>query len=369
MEHRTTLLLAALALLGPACGHKGDPLPPLRRTPPAPQAFRLAQRGDAVELRATAPAASVDGVAYEALAIEFLHVEGMKDLEKAGLRREVPAVPGAPVVATLPLPKAGTTVRAAARAVAGGDRGQRTLTLALVVQLPPEAPHDLTAALAASGVRLSWQGVRPQAVAPPALASAPTAPAASPAPAGATPSSAEAKAGGVGPGDSPAGGGQGGFFVYRRVGAASYSEPLVGEPLEQPQLEDTGAPAGATVCYVARAVASTNPLVESAPSNEACVTVRDIIAPETPGGLAVLPRDNGLEVLWSPSPEPDLAGYRVYRTAPGGQPERVAELATNRASWLDESARPGVPYRYAVTAIDAAGNESAPGEPVEASLP
>jgi fibronectin type 3 domain-containing protein len=111
------------------------------------------------------------------------------------------------------------------------------------------------------------------------------------------------------------------------------------------------------------------PLVESAPSNEACAEVRDIAPPAVPAGLAVLPREGGLEILWSPSPEPDLAGYRVYRAAGDGAPERVAEVAAGRASWLDESARPGVDYRYAVTAFDAAGNESGRTEPVEATLP
>jgi len=163
--------------------------------------------------------------------------------------------------------------------------------------------------------------------------------------------------------------GQGGFFVYRRVDEAAYDAPLGDAPLDRPSFEDTGVPPGATACYVVRAVASTDPLVESAPSNEACVAVRDIAAPATPAGLAVLPRDAGLEVLWSPSPETDLAGYRVYRTAPGGQAERVAELPTNQASWLDGTAQRGVEYRYTVTAFDAAGNESAPGEAVEASLP
>jgi hypothetical protein len=364
MPDHKALIFATLALLGPACGHRGDPLPPLRRTPPSPQDFRLAQRGEVLELRATAPAASMDGVAYEALSIEFLYVEGMGDLEKAGLRRAAPAVPGAPVAVTLPLPAAGTTVRAAARGVAGGDEGQRTLTLALVVQAPPEAPHDLTAALAETGVRLSWQGVRPKAAAQPVLA--PALPAGASAPAAST---APAKGGGAETAEAAAGGRLGGFLVYRRSGPADYAGPLRAEPLETPELEDTGAPPGSTLCYVVRAAASTSPLVESAPSNEACVTVRDIAAPATPAGLAVLPRDNGLEVLWSPSPEPDLAGYRVYRTAPGGQAERVAELPTNRASWLDETAQRGVEYRYAVTAFDAAGNESAPGEPVETSLP
>jgi hypothetical protein len=134
-------------------------------------------------------------------------------------------------------------------------------------------------------------------------------------------------------------------------------------------MSDTLAPTGTTACYVVRAVASIQPLVESAASNEACVEVRDVAPPAAPAGLAVLPRDGGLEVLWSPSAEADLAVYRVYRAAEGGAPERIAEVGPGRAAWLDESARRGVAYGYSVTAVDQAGNESARTEAVEASLP
>jgi hypothetical protein len=383
MRPRLALLLAAVAAVGPACGHRGDPLPPLRRTPPAPQEFRLAQRGDALEVRVIAPTASVDGVAYQALAIEILYAEGQQDIEKRGRRHTVPAAPGGRVVETLPLPAPGAGVRVAARAVAGRERGQRTLTLALVARTPPEAPRELAAVLAEDGVALSWRGARPKALAPlqatPPGASSPAAPA-MPAPAKPSAQAAakpEPPAAGTAGGGTPAaeaepapeGPRTSGFFVYRRLGGEAYDAPLVEEPLERRGLTDTLVPRGATACYVVRAVASTEPLVESAPSNEACVDVRDIAPPAAPAGLAVLPRDGGLEILWSPSAEADLAGYRVYRAAPGGAPERIAEVGTSRAAWLDETAERGVVYRYSVAAFDQAGNESERGEPVEAALP
>ncbi len=341
----------------------------------------------------------MDGVAYATLTVEFLQAEGQQDLEKAGRRHAVPAIPGSWVVETLPLPAPGTTVRAAARGVAGGEKGQRTLTLALVAQTPLEAPRDLAVVLAEAGVALSWRGVRPKEVAPPALAPIPAAPpgaavrpptpgppkpppgasppakpAAPPPPpeARGEPAPSTAKAGAepaAGTETAAVGPRRHGFFVYRRLGSAAYGAPLVEEPLKQRSLSDTVVPRGETACYVVRAVASTEPLIESAPSNEACVEVRDVTAPATPTGLAVLPREGGLEILWGPSAEPDLAGYRVYRTAPGGTPQKIADVEPNRASWLDDTAERGVGYRYAVTALDQAGNESPPTEPVEASLP
>jgi hypothetical protein len=382
MRRHPALLLAALATFAPACGHRGDPLPPRRRTPPPPQEFRLAQRGDALEVRAVAPSASVDGVVYDALTVEFLWADGPRDLEKAGLRRAVPAVPGTRVVATLPLPPPGAMVRAAARGVAGGKRGPRTLTMALVTQAPPEPPRELVAALAEDGVALSWRGARPKAVVSPAQSPArpagpPSAPGASPAPPAAPAPAERATPGAEGPGGPPAAESgtapeaprTSGFSVYRRLGSEAYDAPLAEEPVERRGLTDTLVPLGVTACYVVRAVASTEPLVESASSNEACIEVRDIAAPAPPAGLAVLPREGGLELLWSPSAEGDLAGYRVYRAAADGPNEKLADVGADRTAWLDETAARGVVYRYAVSALDQAGNESEPTEPVEASLP
>src|SRR5512140_2744666 len=167
MTTRPPLLLAGVLLLLPACGHKGDPLPPLRRTPPALAAFRLAQRGDALELQATAPAASVDGVVYDTAGVEFLYGTGQADIEQAGRRLPVRVAPGARAATTLPLPAPGTLVRAAARGIERGERGPRSLTMALVAQPPIEPPRELTATLAEGGVELGWKGARPKEVAPP----------------------------------------------------------------------------------------------------------------------------------------------------------------------------------------------------------
>jgi hypothetical protein len=160
-----------------------------------------------------------------------------------------------------------------------------------------------------------------------------------------------------------------GFHVYRRVGTESYRLPLAQQPLAAPNAIDETAPEGVTACYVVRAAASVDPLVESAASNEVCLEVRDISPPAPPTGTAVLPRERGLEVLWTPAPEADLASYRVYREAPGEPRRSLAEVEAARSAWLDESARPGVVYLYDVTALDRAGNESPRAQAVEASLP
>jgi hypothetical protein len=385
---RTALLTAALVAASLACGHRGDPLPPLRHTPPGLAEFRLAQRGDALEVTLLTPAASVDGIAYERLVVEILFAQGEKDLEKAGERREVLAYARQRVVETLPLPAPGTIARAAARGIVGREKGPRTLTMALIAQTPIAAPRELRARLVADGVRLDWVGELPKpvsaAVLPPRMPGAPVQP---PAPgarpvASRPPESAPPRAapelGKPEAAQDPARAGaravtvevrKAGFHVYRRVGTESYRLPLAQEPLEEPSATDTQAPQGATACYVIRAAASVDPLVESGASNEACLEVRDIQPPAAPTGTAVLPRERGLEVLWTPSPEDDLAGYRVYREAPGEPRSRVVEVEAARSAWLDATARPGVVYQYDVTAFDRAGNESPQSPAVEASLP
>jgi hypothetical protein len=158
-----------------------------------------------------------------------------------------------------------------------------------------------------------------------------------------------------------------GFLVYRRAGSAAYTTPLTPRLHEAKGLKDTTAPEGQKVCYVVRAVASHEPLVESAPSNEACLDVRDIAPPAAPTGLAVLPRERGLELVWTPNTEEDLALYRVYREGPGEPKKRLAEVEAGQATWTDTSAKPGVTYRYTLTAVDRSGNESPATPAVEAN--
>ncbi len=348
------LASALLSTLG-ACGHRGDPLPPLRHTPPQLQEFRLAQRGDALEVSVRAPVASVDGIAYESLIVELLFAQGEKNLEKAGERREVLALPRQRIAVTLPLPAPGTIVRAAARGVVGREKGPRTLTMALIAHSEVTPARELVARLAEDGVELAWSGELPKPVAaavlPPRVPGAPVR--VPPVQAVAVPDEERSA----------------GFLVYRRVGAATYAGPLARAPLEALEATDTSAPQGVTVCYVVRAAASLEPLLESAASNEACLEVRDIAAPGVPSGLAVLPRERGLELIWTPSPEDDLASYRVYREAPGEPPGRVAEVVASRSAWIDEKAKPGVTYLYTLSAVDRSGNESGATPAVEASLP
>jgi hypothetical protein len=73
-----------------------------------------------------------------------------------------------------------------------------------------------------------------------------------------------------------------------------------------------------------------------------------------------VPAANGVSLAWDPSPAPDLASYRLYRDG--------AFLAGGLAAtaFTDMPVAPGVPRRYAVSAVDRNGNESVRSEAVEA---
>lgn len=367
--------LGVLALLLPgllACGKRGDPLPPRRRIPAPVTGLSLAQRGARIEIAFQAPGASTDGARLPAIEMEVLVAQGDGDFEKLAARRTRRAQPGETVVEAVPVPAPSTTVRVAVRARAGSRSSVRTPVAGLVAQVPPAAPRTLTAELVPQGVALGWKGPRPEPVkaalptpAPAGPAAAPSAPAS--APTGPLPPP-------TAPGDeaveAPAAAPPfpGGFSIYRRSADGVYTRPL-GPPVEGKAFTDTTAPLGQEVCYQVRAVASLEPLVESDPTEQACVKVRDVAAPGPPTGVTVLLAEGGLEVSWSPSAESDLAGYRVLRASGDGPAEPLAEVAPNQTQYVDTGAVQGVAYSYRLVAFDQAGNVSPPSEPVEGVRP
>src|SRR5882724_10320851 len=136
--------------------------------------------------------------------------------------------------------------------------------------------------------------------------------------------------------------------------------------------QDTAFEFGKSYLYVLRSVISTNGLpLESDDSQHVMVTPRDTFPPAAPQGLVAAllpgatPESSAVELSWSISLETDLAGYRVYRSEQENIRGQLltAELLLTPAD-RDTSAEPGHHYWYTVTAVDRAGNESAPSAPV-----
>ena len=87
--------------------------------------------------------------------------------------------------------------------------------------------------------------------------------------------------------------------------------------------------------------------------------VADLSPPMSPIGLVAVPASNAVDLAWEASQAGDLEGYTVYRRSEGELLlEALVTLGASDTSYLDDTVNAGVFYDYAVTARDAAGNES-----------
>ena len=84
----------------------------------------------------------------------------------------------------------------------------------------------------------------------------------------------------------------------------------------------------------------------------------DTEPPGPPTGLVATPAELEAQLSWNANSEPDLAGYRVYRsTTQGSGYEEVTSALITDTSYTDPVGAEGTCY-YVVTAEDVAGNES-----------
>ena len=65
----------------------------------------------------------------------------------------------------------------------------------------------------------------------------------------------------------------------------------------------------------------------SDPSETAKITPKDTFPPAAPSGLRAAAAPSSVELSWERSAEADTAGYRVYRGVPGGEFEKLADVA------------------------------------------
>jgi hypothetical protein len=144
-----------------------------------------------------------------------------------------------------------------------------------------------------------------------------------------------------------------------------------------PEYDDTGFDYGKTYVYVVRsAVNEGGKLLESDDSRPLILTPKDIFPPGAPQDVvaAVLPGGQGnakvVDLSWGINVETDLAGYRVYRSEREG--ERGPLLTPGwlpSSAYRDSDVNSGRRYWYTVTAVDQAGNESAPSAALFVEIP
>jgi hypothetical protein len=119
--------------------------------------------------------------------------------------------------------------------------------------------------------------------------------------------------------------------------------------------------------------------LRSAVSPPVTVAMRDTFPPPAPSGLEAVPggataADRSIDLSWTPDTDADLAGYFVYRQEVDlqgqvtGTVTRLNITPVVGPAYRDQTALAGHRYAYRVTAVDTAGNESAPSADVQETL-
>jgi len=125
--------------------------------------------------------------------------------------------------------------------------------------------------------------------------------------------------------------------------------------------EDTDFRFGVTYSYRIRTIAQFGAdTVESDNSVAVTVEARDVFPPPVPANLIAITGAGRVDLTWDASAAADLAGYNVYRRAESTPTYRRLTAAPLLAqSFADTGLVAGTKFFYAVTAVDAKGNESA----------
>lgn len=86
----------------------------------------------------------------------------------------------------------------------------------------------------------------------------------------------------------------------------------------------------------------------------------DTAPPSAPTGVTAAVEASGVRVQWAPNPEADLRGYHVHRAlAAKGLFARLTTTPVTLESFVDATPPDTLLAWYAITAVDASGNESA----------
>ena len=363
------LLIAVFCIAG--CGAPGEPTPPSPPVATAINDLSAHQAGDGAQLTFTMPTKAITGDRLaQPPAVEILRgtpkPDGSPDLKSF---RVVYTIPGSLVESYLaegqvqftdPIAPEefkthpGDTVVYVVRARASAKKASANSNAVTVRIFPvPEHIAALGARVMETAIELRW--------------------------------SAPARTSGGGP--LPA---ISGYSIYRGeldpasvdaatkdITQAKWKAPLkLLGPSDSNSYQDSSFEFGKTYLYSVRSltVVDGNTL-ESSDSSPAVVAPRDIFPPAAPQGLvaAVLPgAEPGtllVDLSWSINLETDLAGYRVYRSGEqGARGQLLTPDLLPTPSVRDSSVQIGKRYWYSVTAVDRAGNESTPSEPVAVDI-
>jgi hypothetical protein len=389
MSSRTggLLLVSALSLLpwAAGCGKQGPPLPPLRNVPATTKDLAAVQQGPRILLTFSYPQVTPAGIALQGISTvevwsasrpalggtastmdprEF--APAGKLLQKVTGADLTAATTGSRIEISLPLPELTAPLPATPPAAKAAPAPATTPTAATAAPPTPPAPPVPTPLATYYAVRTFGRtGGDPSdfsnlaSVVPKAPPSAPEH------------VTVTARADGIQVEWSPAQGTVVGYNIYRRnAQERSNGKPIHTSGAAEKSWLDNTARFGQSYIYTATALAQQTPPIESGIASEREIHYVDRFAPPPPGELVALAEAGRVRLVWRASDADDLAGYIVYRRAgTGGAFERVTAQPVVAAEYVDSNVTKGQTYTYRVTAIDQAGNESAPGGEVRADAP
>jgi len=375
-------LLVVVVFAGIACGKRGDPRPPVPIIPQATTDLLVTQRADQVILSWSYPSLTTAGRSLTDIRriTVYRHVESLpvtnseEDPRGAAPGTTDPSVPQ-PIllfskIPTLPQAqfiKLSNRVDSIEKANLGAATAGSKLVFA---DTPPFRSADgrpvrVTYAVVTEGATAKGQISNLAVIVPLAVATPP---------AGLT---ATAKAEGIvltweepkTSVDRTAAPVISGYRIFRTAPGETLNEFAV--PLNTAAVRGTtytDTPSYGDHEYRISAVATDGPpLMQSNLSEPVKVTFRDLVAPPAPETVTALIETKAVRLLWDPVSAPDLAGYRIYRSEGVGHGASVRDIGTvplineivTANTHIDPTLNLGIAYRYAVTAIDKSGNESA----------
>jgi len=165
-----------------------------------------------------------------------------------------------------------------------------------------------------------------------------------------------------------------GYNVYRTAASQPQSgkTPLNQAPISANQYQDRSFKFGEKYTYLVRAV-SLGTLarpVESLDSKAVLAEPKDIYRPSAPSLPQPVAAAGRISFFWPANPEPDVAGYILYRsTDPKGPWTRLTPTLYTKTTFTDENVESGKTYYYYLEAVDTSGNVSPKSEVVSETVP
>jgi alkaline phosphatase/fibronectin type 3 domain-containing protein len=140
-----------------------------------------------------------------------------------------------------------------------------------------------------------------------------------------------------------------GYNIYRSTSPGSGYVQVNSALVPTSPYVDSGLNNGTKYYYVLTAVDGSGN--ESDPTGPVEATPVDQ-APAAPSGLTAVAGDGQVTLDWADNAEPDVVGYKVYRSTGGGAYSLVAVQPVTTSQYLDSDLVNGTAYTYYVTAVD-----------------